>query len=106
MVQASPDSWISSLVSPTKRPRVSSVASQLAIRSAGSSKAILLGSLWSRRWDSNPRPATYEAAALPAELRRRLRDVERCQTLDESRPANVPLTARLSPYQQCRNTSP
>ena len=26
---------------------------------------------WSRRWDSNPRPATYEAAALPAELRRR-----------------------------------
>lgn len=27
--------------------------------------------LWSRRWDSNPRPATYEAAALPAELRRR-----------------------------------
>src|SRR6266571_3631528 len=25
---------------------------------------------WSRRWDSNPRPATYEAAALPAELRR------------------------------------
>ena len=26
--------------------------------------------LWSRRWDSNPRPATYEAAALPAELRR------------------------------------
>src|SRR5919108_2004130 len=23
---------------------------------------------WSRRWDSNPRPATYEAAALPAEL--------------------------------------
>ena len=27
--------------------------------------------LQSRRWDSNPRPATYEAAALPAELRRR-----------------------------------
>ena len=27
--------------------------------------------LRSRRWDSNPRPATYEAAALPAELRRR-----------------------------------
>lgn len=26
---------------------------------------------WSRRWDSNPRPATYEAAALPTELRRR-----------------------------------
>ncbi len=26
---------------------------------------------WSRRGDSNPRPATYEAAALPAELRRR-----------------------------------
>jgi hypothetical protein len=30
----------------------------------------LLSILWSRRWDSNPRPATYEAAALPAELRR------------------------------------
>ncbi len=30
----------------------------------------LLSMLWSRRWDSNPRPATYEAAALPAELRR------------------------------------
>ena len=29
------------------------------------------GRRWSRRWDSNPRPATYEAAALPAELRRR-----------------------------------
>jgi hypothetical protein len=29
------------------------------------------GGFWSRRWDSNPRPATYEAAALPAELRRR-----------------------------------
>src|SRR5439155_9141259 len=29
---------------------------------------------WSRRWDSNPRPATYEAAALPAELRRRFSD--------------------------------
>src|SRR5581483_1621822 len=27
---------------------------------------------WSRRWDPNPRPATYEAAALPAELRRRV----------------------------------
>src|SRR5205807_9002319 len=26
---------------------------------------------WSRRRDSNSRPATYEAAALPAELRRR-----------------------------------
>src|SRR5439155_12973307 len=26
---------------------------------------------WSRRGDSNPRPAAYEAAALPAELRRR-----------------------------------
>jgi Glycosyltransferase family 87 len=39
-------------------------------------EAVLLLSLvwrapWSRRWDSNPRPATYEAAALPAELRRR-----------------------------------
>ena len=32
---------------------------------------LLLSMLWSRRWDSNPRPATYEAAALPAELRRR-----------------------------------
>ena len=32
--------------------------------------ALLLSMLWSRRWDSNPRPATYEAAALPAELRR------------------------------------
>ena len=32
--------------------------------------ALLLTFLWSRRWDSNPRPATYEAAALPAELRR------------------------------------
>lgn len=31
----------------------------------------LVSMLWSRRWDSNPRPATYEAAALPAELRRR-----------------------------------
>ena len=31
----------------------------------------LLSLAWSRRWDSNPRPATYEAAALPAELRRR-----------------------------------
>ena len=31
---------------------------------------LLLSVLWSRRWDSNPRPATYEAAALPAELRR------------------------------------
>ena len=30
----------------------------------------LLSMFWSRRWDSNPRPATYEAAALPAELRR------------------------------------
>jgi glycosyl transferase family 87 len=29
------------------------------------------GEVQSRRWDSNPRPATYEAAALPAELRRR-----------------------------------
>src|SRR5215203_7408790 len=25
---------------------------------------------WSRRWDSNPRPADYESAALPTELRR------------------------------------
>ncbi len=35
-------------------------------------EALFLVSLavWSRRWDSNPRPATYEAAALPAELRR------------------------------------
>jgi arabinofuranan 3-O-arabinosyltransferase len=32
--------------------------------------ALLLTIVWSRRWDSNPRPATYEAAALPAELRR------------------------------------
>ena len=32
--------------------------------------AFLATFLWSRRWDSNPRPATYEAAALPAELRR------------------------------------
>jgi hypothetical protein len=31
---------------------------------------LLVSLLWSRRWDSNPRPATYEAAALPAELRR------------------------------------
>ncbi len=31
---------------------------------------LLVSMLWSRRWDSNPRPATYEAAALPAELRR------------------------------------
>src|SRR5687768_6770915 len=27
---------------------------------------------WSRRWDSNPRPADYESAALPTELRRHL----------------------------------
>lgn len=25
---------------------------------------------WSRRWDLNPRPADYESAALPPELRR------------------------------------
>jgi glycosyl transferase family 87 len=35
--------------------------------------ALLLSMLWSRRWDSNPRPATYEAAALPAELRRQFK---------------------------------
>jgi hypothetical protein len=27
---------------------------------------------WSRRWELNPQPAAYEAAALPIELRRRL----------------------------------
>ncbi len=39
--------------------------------------ALLLSMLWSRRWDSNPRPATYEAAALPAELRRRRHEIFR-----------------------------
>ena len=34
--------------------------------------AFLASLVWSRRWDSNPRPATYEAAALPAELRRQI----------------------------------
>ena len=34
--------------------------------------AFLVTLVWSRRWDSNPRPATYEAAALPAELRRQI----------------------------------
>ena len=30
-----------------------------------------VNSTWSRRWESNPRPADYESAALPTELRRR-----------------------------------
>jgi hypothetical protein len=29
-----------------------------------------LGTIWSRRRESNPRPAHYECAALPTELRR------------------------------------
>ena len=42
MVHAPSRSWTSSLMSPTSRPRVSRVPSQLPIRSAGSSNDIRL----------------------------------------------------------------
>ena len=44
---------------------------QLAVPTLLAEVCLLATLVWSRRWDSNPRPATYEAAALPAELRRR-----------------------------------
>ena len=44
---------------------------QLAVPTLLAEVCLLVTLVWSRRWDSNPRPATYEAAALPAELRRR-----------------------------------
>ena len=42
----------------------------LALPTMLAEACLLVSLVWSRRWDSNPRPATYEAAALPAELRR------------------------------------
>ena len=44
----------------------------LAVPTLVAEACLLLTLVWSRRWDSNPRPATYEAAALPAELRRQI----------------------------------
>ena len=31
---------------------------------------LIVGKLWSRRWDSNPQPTDYKSVALPIELRR------------------------------------
>src|SRR5215207_920402 len=41
---------------------------------------------WSRRWDSNPKPAVYKTAALPIELRRR--DGQGLTAEDPSAPGN------------------
>jgi hypothetical protein len=49
---------------------------------------------WSRRWDSNPRPAAYEAAALPAELRR-LGSPAHCIAAERAKPAPVRTTGTL-----------
>src|SRR5688500_9901517 len=43
---------------------------QIGISKAGDEKMVFGKKKWSRRWDSNPRPADYESAALPTELRR------------------------------------
>lgn len=43
-----------------------------AIELSACSRFEIQNKVWSRQWGSNPRPAVYETAALPAELRRHL----------------------------------
>lgn len=51
--------------------------------------------VWSRRWGSNPRPAVYETAALPAEPRRHFA----CVTTLYIVPSHREILSRLAVYQ-------
>ncbi len=69
--------------------------------------------LWSWRWDSNPRPAAYKAAALPAELRQpdpienqeRSHKIQTDQIPTAVRPSRAAVSSPLSAPCQARDHS-